>query len=48
MCGGCQYYWYQPIAKANTNGGPGGHHLHGPWDRAVIGLGSQKWEAQLP
>ena len=36
-----QWDWYQPVAKADANGDHGGHHLHGPRDRAVIGLESQ-------
>ena len=41
MRDGHQWDWYQPIGKANANGDYGGHHLHGPRDRAVIGLESQ-------
>ena len=37
----CQWDWYQPVAKADANDDHGGHHLHGPRDRAVIGLESQ-------
>ena len=36
-----QWDWYQPVAKADANGDHGSHHLHGPRDRAVIGLESQ-------
>ena len=41
MCDGRQWDWYQPVAKADANGDHRGHHLHGPRDRAVIGLESQ-------
>ena len=43
MClrGGHPWHWYKPVTKANANGGHGGHHLHRPGDRAVIGLESQ-------
>ena len=40
MHGGHQWDWYQPITKADENGGHGGCHLHSPGDRAVIGLES--------
>ena len=40
MHGGCQWDWYQPITKADANGGPGGCHLHRRGSRAAIGLDS--------
>ena len=36
MHGGHPWQWYQPVTKANANGGHGGHHLHRPGDQAVI------------
>ena len=41
MHGGHQWHWYQPITKADENGGHGGCHLHSPGSQAVIGLESQ-------
>ena len=41
MHDGCQWDWYQPVAKADANGDHKGHYLHGQRDRAVIGLESQ-------
>ena len=38
MRSGCQWDWYQPFTKVDANGGHGGHHLHGPGDRVVIGI----------
>ena len=38
MRGGHPGHWYQPVARANANGGHGGCHLHSPRERAVIGL----------
>ena len=41
MCNGHQWDWYQPVAKADANGDHRGYQLHGPRDRAVIGVESQ-------
>ena len=40
MRGGHLGHWYQPIARANANGGHGGCHLHNLREWAVIGLES--------
>ena len=41
MHGRHQWDWYQPVTKADENGGHGGCYLHSPGDWAVIGLESQ-------
>ena len=47
MHGGHQWDWYQPVIKADANGGYGGRHLHRHGNRAVIGLAKIMYAAAI-